>query len=318
MSTVSQETSPSEETRRRPVWLLLILGLVVVSLGIKLVTGTGVVPTLFGPVFILLLMGLVRILPPRFPALPLLAGKTRAQLLAEIRPLLAYALLFPILLIPVVIWGYFQNLPLFPDRTTNWAVSWNYLIVGKIVLLCLPTVYFVWRYGGSAQQLGLRGITNIWRWIAPVIILLLYTGLLSLNYLGTKAPGFSPWPVLAVILVTFLAAAFPEEFFYRVLLQTRLEALVGRWNGIAISSLFFGLLHLPSRFAFVWLGHTGNPALDLTLALKEVFVAQVVEGIFLGYLWARYRNAWINMLLHLIVDAIPLVLIVAGALLKVS
>src|SRR5581483_9530485 len=85
MSTVSQETSPSEETRRRPVWLLLILGLVVVSLGIKLVTGTGVVPTLFGPVFILLLMGLVRILPPRFPALPLLAGKTRAQLLAEIR-----------------------------------------------------------------------------------------------------------------------------------------------------------------------------------------------------------------------------------------
>jgi len=138
----------------------------------------------------------------------------------------------------------------------------------------------------------------------------------NLDYFGLKVPGFPFLPVLAVIVVVFFAAAFTEEFFYRVLLQTRLEVLGDRWNGIAISSLLFGLLHLPSRFTFVWLGHTGNPVLDLALALSEVFAAQVPFGFFAGYLWARSRNAWINMLLHLIVDAIPLVLLAAGAPIK--
>jgi membrane protease YdiL (CAAX protease family) len=316
MSTASQKAAPAEKSRRGFSWLLLILGLVVVSLGVKFVTGAGVVPTLFGPVFILLLMGLMRILPLRFPAIPLLTEKTRVQILAEIRPLLGYALLFPILLIPVVIWGYFQNLPLFPDKTTYWTLSWNYLVVGKIIFLFLPTAYFVWRYGGSAQQLGVRGITNTWRWIAPLVILLLNTLVVNLDYFGLNVSGFSFWPVFVVIVGVFFAAGFTEEFFYRVLLQTRLEALVGRWNGIAIASLFFGLLHLPSRFTFVWLGHTGNPLLDLVLALSEVFAAQVTFGFFAGYLWARYRNAWINVLLHLIFDAIPLVLLVAGAPIK--
>jgi membrane protease YdiL (CAAX protease family) len=316
MSTASQKVTSSEKSRRVSGWLLLILSLVVVSLGIKFVTGASIVATLLGPVLILLLMGLMRILPPRFPALLLLAGKTRTRVLAEIRPLLGYALLFPILLIPVVIWGYFQNLPLFPDRTTYWVLSWNYLIVGKIALLFLPTAYFVWRFGGSAQQLGLRGITNAWRWITPLIIVLLETVAVNLDYFGLKVPGLSSWPVFAVIVLVFFAAAFTEEFFYRVLLQTRLEVLAGRWNGIAISSLLFGFLHLPSRFTFVWLGHTGNPALDLGLALSEVFAAQVTSGFLLGYLWTRYRNAWINVLIHLIIDAIPLVLLVAGAPIK--
>jgi hypothetical protein len=74
--------------------------------------------------------------------------------------------------------------------------------------------------------------------------------------------------------------------------------------------------HLPSRFALVWLGRTGNLTLDLVLALSAVFNAQAVSGLFLGYLWARYRNAWINVVIHTLVDVIPLVFLVAGASIK--
>ena len=319
MSTASQEVASSAKPHRsfvqRSGWLLLIVSLTVISAAVQLAAGE---VTIIGVLFEPLLIGLMFLLPLRFPTLPVLAEKTRAQVQAETRPLLGYALLFPVLLVPVVIWGYFQNLPLFPGRTTFWALSWNYLVVGKIALLFFPTAYFLWRFGGNGRQLGLRGITGAWRWVGPIIILLLYVGLSSLDYLGGNISALPLLPTLAVIVLIFFAAGFTEEVFYRVLLQTRLEVLVGRWNGIAITAFLFALLHLPSRFTFDWLGHTSIPPFDLGLAFTAVLVSKGITGFTWGYLWSRYRNLWLNVLLHTFIDALPLVLLVAGASLTIS
>jgi membrane protease YdiL (CAAX protease family) len=45
-------------------------------------------------------------------------------------------------------------------------------------------------------------------------------------------------------------------------------------------------------------------------------VSKGISGFAWGYLWSRYRNLWINVLLHTFVDSLPLVLLVAGAALK--
>jgi hypothetical protein len=45
------------------------------------------------------------------------------------------------------------------------------------------------------------------------------------------------WVVGLVGDFVWLAGAIPEERFDRVLLQTRLERLYGRWNGYALSAL---------------------------------------------------------------------------------
>jgi hypothetical protein len=47
--------------------------------------------------------------------------------------------------------------------------------------------------------------------------------------------------------------------------------------------------------------------------LAGIFANQVVIGYFFDYLWARYRNGWINVVVHLLYDAIVTVLVLSGA-----
>jgi membrane protease YdiL (CAAX protease family) len=44
----------------------------------------------------------------------------------------------------------------------------------------------------------------------------------------------------------FLLAGFPEEVFYRVLLQGQLSSFVGSLGAVLIASLIFGWIHIPS------------------------------------------------------------------------
>ncbi len=123
--------------------------------------------------------------------------------------------------------------------------------------------------------------------------------------------------VLLTWVIALLNAGFPEEFFYRILLQTRLERLLGRWNALAVASLLFGLMHLPSRFVFYWLGATRQPVIDFVLALAGVVSFQGMFGFLLGYLWMRYRNAWMNVLLHTAFDSLPITALAVMAVITV-
>jgi hypothetical protein len=52
--------------------------------------------------------------------------------------------------------------------------------------------------------------------------------------------------------------------------------------------------------------------------LTSVVISKGITGFALGYLWSRYRNLWLNVLIHTLLDALPLVLLVAGAALTIS
>jgi membrane protease YdiL (CAAX protease family) len=118
------------------------------------------------------------------------------------------------------------------------------------------------------------------------------------------------WLLATLALLSFCSAGFTEEMFYRVLLQTRLERLLGRWNAIAASALLFGLFHLPSRLAFVWLGTTGSLGWDMVQALAGVVTGQVLLGMMAGYMWTRFRNAWWNVAAHTMMDFLAFVALI--------
>ncbi|MFC0623976.1 CPBP family intramembrane glutamic endopeptidase [Kribbella deserti] len=93
--------------------------------------------------------------------------------------------------------------------------------------------------------------------------------------------------LLIVVAVAFLANSVLEEFFYRRWLQTRWEALIGPWPAIVLSSVLWACWH-------VGIQGTGDLSVDLPSAL----VNQGVQGLFLGYLWSRYRRMWPLIVVH--------------------
>lgn len=293
---------------RPAAWLIITLALVAASLILHAVKGWGF-PS--APVVAAISLVLLRLAPPRLAVADPLAGQDDAQVRAELRPLLRYALLYPLLLIPVVIWGRAQPISLFPDWSSSWALSANYHVVGKMLLLGVPTLVFLWRLGG-VRRLGLTGITSPWRWIGPLIGQSFALIVIPLLLSGPSGMALLPlWLLAALVLLSFCSAGLGEEMFYRVLLQTRLERVLGRWNAIAAGALLFGLFHLPSRLTFVWLGSSGSPGWDMTQALAAVVTSQVLLGVIDGYMWARFRNAWWNVGAHVIKDFLAFVALVA-------
>jgi membrane protease YdiL (CAAX protease family) len=122
---------------------------------------------------------------------------------------------------------------------------------------------------------------------------------------STLAIGF---PVAFVWLA--LEAGVVEEFFFRVLLQSRLAAaLRSELSAIVLMSLLFGLAHAPGLYLRTSLTQEGLPAHPpLLMAIGYSIVITSVAGFFFGVLWARTLNFVLIVLVHAMVDLLPDVL----------
>jgi membrane protease YdiL (CAAX protease family) len=89
-----------------------------------------------------------------------------------------------------------------------------------------------------------------------------------------------------------LRSGLPEEFFYRVFLQTRLsQALKSRLGGILITSLLFGLVHIP--YVMRW-----YPEMTLAEAFCSAFFIQGFTGLVYGVLWERSHSLLPGTIVH--------------------
>lgn len=149
------------------------------------------------------------------------------------------------------------------------------------LLLVIPLLFRIasWR---EWYRVDTRG-----RWLRPAPAVLSFVALFTL--FGHAYSG--PRPDLIAVLGVFVLNAMLEEIFYRVWLQTRLEADLGRWPAILVTSLVFASWH-----AMI---HGGN---GFGIDLASAFVHIGAYGIFLGYLWSRYRNPWLLFLVHGIIN----------------
>ncbi|MCP4708302.1 MAG: CPBP family intramembrane metalloprotease [Planctomycetes bacterium] len=173
-------------------------------------------------------------------------------------------------------------------------------------LLVIVPFIILWLKGSRWQNLGLS-LKNF----LPNLYVALIAGAIVVALLVFLTPGGryirSPeaqfWPITQGLAIAFcfslLAAGFHEEFFFRAILQTRIaRAFNSEVSGIALSTLMFGIYHLPFRF------YQGAAEGDLNRALAICFTETILAAFILGILWARTRNLLAPVLVHTLIDTI--------------
>ena len=119
--------------------------------------------------------------------------------------------------------------------------------------------------------------------------LALGVGLISLSVAviallgGYRVTGIEPSPQLLVPLALGIGAGVVEEVVFRGVVLRVLDAWLGSWAALALSSLLFGLIHLA------------NPGASLATALLLVIEA----GFLLGAAYLLTRRLWLAIGLHL-------------------
>lgn len=171
------------------------------------------------------------------------------------------------------------------------------LPVARIVFLFLIPVLLVDRGGFtvSGHSTAMPGLAmrvrEPWRWLGLVTVAVC-VALASLDIGEVALAG-----VRTVLFSVAVAAAvcMIEEIFFRGMVQTRLELLMGRAPAVVLTALLFAGAHAVS-------GHF-NPRNPLSyVGFIEGAGASVLTfgllGLLLGYVWVRYRNIWVNALLY--------------------
>ncbi|MDK7926348.1 MAG: type II CAAX endopeptidase family protein [Staphylococcus simulans] len=164
----------------------------------------------------------------------------------------------------------------------------------KFVLLLLIPLWIIKR-----EKLSILSKANpVIDWslasIVYVIWLVLYFS--PLNNLSNISYDEPYLFVLIFAIISILVNAVLEEAFYRVWLQTRLEHL-GIVSSVCISTVLWSL----------W--HAGIQGQGNLLGLSaQALVTHALAGIFLGFFWAKYRNIYLLILIHICMN-FPLYLI---------
>ncbi len=103
---------------------------------------------------------------------------------------------------------------------------------------------------------------------------------------------------LLYFLHNIARSGLPEEFFYRVFVQTRLSQILrSRLGGILITSLLFGLVHIPNVMQWY-------PEMTLSEAFCSAFFMQGFMGLIFGFIWDRTRHLIPGVLVHSGINAL--------------
>jgi membrane protease YdiL (CAAX protease family) len=104
----------------------------------------------------------------------------------------------------------------------------------------------------------------------------------------------------------FIEAGLVEEFFYRVILQSRLTILLkSPMGGIVITALIFGLSHAPGLYLRGAESEGVDEQLPFLFWAAYTIAYMSVASIFLGIVWQRTRNLWLVMAIHAMLDLLP-------------
>jgi len=224
----------------------------------------------------------------------------------ELAVILAY-------LVPVMAFITWGLGPLRAYVLTEPAHSIAILVAKLMVAVVIPAVIMQVVFGYSFR--GLAPIAAPSRHVVVAlgmsVLLLAFQAVLGRG-LRDIASAHLPASTLAfgfplVLAWLALEAGVVEEFFFRVLLQSRLSAVFkSELGGIVLMSLIFGLAHAPGLYLRTGLTQEGLPPHpSLLLAVGYSIVIISVAGFFVGVLWARTRNFALVVVVHAMGDLLP-------------
>ena len=182
-----------------------------------------------------------------------------------------------------------------------------------LVFVVVPAAIMRAQFGYSLRQLAPTSARTRHLFVALGMSLLLLTFQALLGRgLRDIASAHLPTSVLwyglpLTLLWLALEAGVVEEFFFRVLLQTRLAAVLrSELGAIVLMSVIFGLAHAPGLYLRTGLTQEGlSPHPSLLMAVGYSIVITSVAGFFLGVLWARTRNFAVVVVVHAMGDLLP-------------
>ncbi|WP_239645995.1 CPBP family intramembrane glutamic endopeptidase [Nocardiopsis valliformis] len=181
------------------------------------------------------------------------------------------------------------------DASTTAPIS---LVPRVLFFLALPAIAIdrlitILRAEGTGLSEIAMKVTEPWRWLGltPVLLAIMLVSFL----LAPFRVGWPPLVLMVGVLAVFLVAALCEEAFFRVMVQTRLELLWGRWAGIITTSLLFALFYALIQPYLVLIPLPGDTFVH---HLGMALLTYTPIGLLCGYLWACYRNIWLNTLLR--------------------
>lgn len=97
-----------------------------------------------------------------------------------------------------------------------------------------------------------------------------------------------------------------EEFFFRVLLQERLAAVLrSAWGGLVVAAVLFGLVHAPGYYLRTAATQEALGHPSLLMAVGYSIVMTSLAGLFLGILWMRTKNLAVLVIVHAAGDFLP-------------
>jgi uncharacterized protein len=188
------------------------------------------------------------------------------------------------------------------------------ILVAKLaVFVVVPGCFIAWRFNYSLRQLApiSARISDLLVVLGMAAALVAFQSVVGRGMRDIADAHVSSDTLLFGMPLVFLwlvvEVGVVEEFFFRVLLQSRLSAAVrSELGGIVLGSLLFGLVHAPGLYLRTNITQEGLGAHpSLAMAIGYSIVITSVAGFFLGVLWSRTHNFLVLVLVHAAADLLP-------------
>ena len=216
------------------------------------------------------------------PSEPALAVPEKAGLLRRIIAFPLTLLVLELLAIVVVGSGFTQLARLVVQKSDGGFYALGAVLLAVVLILSWKALQrwlerredreFAWRKSG--QELGLGLLLGFALFSAATGIVALLGGF---EVLGLRGQG-ALWAMLAMAVTSGTI----EEIMFRGILLRHLEAMLGSWAALALTSLLFGAAHLT------------NPGASLFAA----FAIAMEAGILLGAAYLLTRRLWLAVGIH--------------------
>lgn len=187
------------------------------------------------------------------------------------------------------------------------------LVMGLKLLahVILPALILV-MLGARLSPLFQAGLSGRKFWRTLIVLGLIILGLLcvispSLQNIAATNTAFATLAWVAPVSFIWIAieAGLNEEFLFRAVLQTRLQALFrSPWAGVFVSALVFAVAHAPGLYLRGGAEVHGSSA-DLLQVIAYTFAVLAPMGLLFGLIYARTKSLLLVVLLHGLVDVLP-------------
>jgi membrane protease YdiL (CAAX protease family) len=170
------------------------------------------------------------------------------------------------------------------------SILLQFVLITAIPYILIPVLYLRLVKKWTLEDFGFRKpVSNSRAVIIFAVIVFAISGALPL-----LNSGFTPLPVIMLIFALW-QPAFIEEFFFRGIIQGRLERVIGQNKAWIYGGILFGLAHVFTNIFVV--------GFDLVPGIIQL-VMQSISGWIFGILYMKTRSLWPGMFAHFLTNSV--------------